>query len=150
MRILSSSASVSKTSPTDTKLKGKQSPFGMFSIMNHQPLPDSPGNPIHTQRSHWLLGSLSKANSTMEKMSWSWFHVGHTGRVLSRGGRVVGGHSSLRLKSLPFKYLGVSSLLSVNGSHNSHADYLEEEWTAELHRVLFKHRVPPVCVGTQT
>lgn len=43
------------------------------------------------------------------------------------GGQGGGGHSSLRLKSLPFKYLGVSSLLSVNGSHNSHADYLEEE-----------------------
>lgn len=57
------------------------------------------------------------------------------------------GHSSLRLKSLLFKYLEVSSILIVNGSHNLHADYLEgDEWTTELCTVLFKHTVRPVWV----
>lgn len=47
MGILSSSASVFKIPRMATKLKGKQSPLGLFSIMNHQSFPESPGNPIH-------------------------------------------------------------------------------------------------------
>lgn len=76
------SGTVFKIPHMDTKLKGKWSPFGMFYLKNHPSLPDSPGNPIHTQRSHWLLRSLSKPTSRMEKMSPSWFHVGLTSQIL--------------------------------------------------------------------
>lgn len=49
-----------------------------------------------------------------------------------------------------FKRLGVSSILVVNGSNNLHADYLEgDEWTTELHSVLFQRTIQPVWVATR-
>lgn len=146
MRILSSSASVSKIPHTDTKLKGKQRP--LWAVLYHE----SPGPSWLSWESHPhtevpltpgvpVKGEFKNGKDELELIS-CWPH---------RLSLVTGkGHSSLRLKSLPFKYLGASSILSVNGSHNLHADYLEgDEWTTELHSVLFRHTVQPVCVVTR-